>query len=186
MKTTVRRIAVLVAAAALTACGSAKIPPVAMDDTGPAAKLDLYGIPSDGSYSPPPYEDVNSMCCAISRKIPPIWKVDLVASGEDTDGGIRSITITANVFLTCKKGDFFTGEFYHDVKDVVLAKSDAPTTAGPVGTFLVAQISVRPSDFDNHCRTDFRVVEYQIGIAARAENLHGGTDVTKTATLVNQ
>ena len=34
MKTTVRRIAILVAAAALTACGGAKIPPVAIDDAG--------------------------------------------------------------------------------------------------------------------------------------------------------
>jgi hypothetical protein len=135
---------VLLSVLILVGCEGTTIPAVSQDLTPPVAKLDLYGIPGDGSFTPPPYESMNSQCCDQTRKAGLNDKIDLVASGEDKDGGIQSISIKATIFLTCKKGDLLTGEFYHDLQDVTITETKA-APGESTSTFRVAQGSMQHS-----------------------------------------
>ena len=83
----------------LEGCPNNGVTPNSTDSTPPIVKMDAYGIPSDGTYTPPPYTDVDANCCDITRPVPLGKKIDLIASGEDPESGMSHLNISAGYIL---------------------------------------------------------------------------------------
>jgi hypothetical protein len=164
----------------LEACGDTRVIPASEDSTPPIVNLDLYGIPGDGSYTPPPFEDVSSDCCDISRVVMPNNKIVLIASGEDRDSGILRISIKTIVTVSCTQGGGITPVFL--LKDIAQNKS-TESPDGSVSTFLLTEASIRLADYENNCKEGSRVEQYNARIYAYAINAHGTLIETKSVYL---
>ena len=170
----------------LEGCPNNGVTPNSTDSTPPIVKMDAYGIPSDGSYTPPPYTDVDANCCDITRHVPAGTKIDLIASGNDPESGMLHLDISASTLLTCRTTDPSSNEFYHDQRLVKLGETEDQTPGGqPTPTTLIAQGSIRLKDFEGFCRSGFRVVIYQAEILATAVNADGRYSRTKKLELVS-
>lgn len=154
----------------LEGCPNNGVTPNSTDSTPPIAKMDAYGIPSDGSYTPPPYTDVDANCCDITRPVPLGKKIDLIASGEDPESGMFHLNISAGYILRCKATDQSSNEHYDEVGLLTLADVDPTPPGQPRRGVLIAQGSVRLKDFENKCREGFFVDFYQVSLRATATN----------------
>ena len=182
----VRYLIMVITVFLLSGCPSPTVTPDLEDQTPPIVKMDAYGVPSDGTYTPPPYTDVDANCCDITRPVPLGTKIDLIASGNDPESGMLQLNISAFTLLTCRATDPSSNEFYHDQRLVKLGETEDQTPGGqPTPTTLIAQGSIRLKDFEGFCRPGFRVEIYQAEILATAVNTTGRYSRTKKLELIN-
>ena len=154
------------------------------DNTPPVTKLDIYGVPLPPNVGTG-NEDltgITSKCCTASRRVPLDRKIDFVASGEDTDGGVRQLSIIGEVYITCS---LHGSETLHRETVTIGKKPDTTVSGTTAPTLLIAQGSIKLEDYWNGaCGRPLEVPSsLKVEIVATTENFNGGIDKTQTVTL---
>jgi hypothetical protein len=157
----------------------------ASDTTSPIAKLDVFNLPSQPTASPGNPESVDSGCCAKSFTVPIGRSLDLVAAGEDFDGGVKSIAIWVEVTSFCTDSkDLLQGRGPALDRVDIQEDTSSPSPGASVRTRRIAQGPLRVVDHAPKCLPEAPVrSSYSAEIWAEATNFAGLRAVTKHVTL---
>jgi hypothetical protein len=108
----------------------------------------------------------------VTRKVGPNDKMSLVATADDTDGGVKEVCITAAVSTTCTKNGF-------DTLIQPLMSPDCNSVNKQPGqetdTKLIKAITIDIANYGKMCTAKGAIFSNVEGtVDASAENFHGG------------
>ena len=153
------------------------------DATAPAVTMDVYGVPlpSQGMGITEVIQQ-DSSCCDIARVVPLAKAIDFVASGEDKDGGVKSVSILARVDVICFAS--VGGETFHENRLKVADNADNLSSPPATGTsFRATQGSLRLKEpYEGGCSPGIPLW-ISAHVTATALNYSGGATTTKEVSL---
>ncbi len=145
----------------------------AADPTPPSVGMTVFGL---GDPVP-----VNSDSGPVTRSAPAGAEVVLLATGTDTDGGVKDIRINGAATVSCSGGEFGQAISVH-----YIANNPEDPEIGPGDTASdrrFTNLTIKVDDFKNFCTGDLTFDSVTAGFVATAENFHGGTASTPAFTL---
>jgi hypothetical protein len=154
------------------------------DSTSPSISLLIFGIPSPAEDP----EGVNDSCCPKLFDVPVNKRVDLIATGEDLDGGVRHTVIFFEVTRFCDdpSTDLRQSRKKFGILGDSRDTSSPPSTPGSVvRTHRLVQGSFRISDHAPSCLPEApQTVSFHGEIWASAFNYSDLESETKRVSLI--
>lgn len=145
----------------------------AADSTPPAVQLTVSGVGQTFSLTPTSADE--------SRSAAPGTEILLLASALDQDGGVKSVSISGALTVSCSGGDLGQAVSVHYV-----ANNPEDPSVGVGDEALDRRFTTLELDtgtFASFCGNGFSFTGASGGFVAHGENFHGGTATTASFSL---